>query len=267
MPRREIQLLKLKSEHQADAEQRNDLHEAVTLTQILWRTENNSYWFISPVLRKSVLQLQAQPKAEKAQQQTSISETEQQSNERKDSMNQTHSSTNKGQSSLNANRRKDPKPSLYQGVDIALLEADNFLHNVRQEEVVIRVISIHEVNHLIENWLNLSLLSQDEAELNQMVKEKLPQQYWEFVEIFSKKVSDQLLLHKDKINHDIILKNENNLTLSSLYSMSLKQLKLVKAYLKDHLKKSFIVLSDASYASSVLFAKKSEERWHFCVNY
>ena len=103
------------------------------------------------MLRKSVLQLQAQPKAEKAQQQTSISETEQQSNERKDSMNQTHSSTNKGQSSLNANRRKDPKPSLYQGVDIALLEADNFLHNVRQEEVVIRVISIHEVNHLIEN--------------------------------------------------------------------------------------------------------------------
>ena len=42
--------------------------------------------------------------------------------------------------------------------------------------------------------------------------------------------------------------------------MSLKQLKLVKTYLKDHLKKSFIVLSDASYASSVLFAKKPEER-------
>ena len=33
--RREIQLLKLKSEHQADTKQRNDLHEAVILTQIL----------------------------------------------------------------------------------------------------------------------------------------------------------------------------------------------------------------------------------------
>ena len=33
--RREVQLLKLKPEHQADAEQRNDLHEAVTPTQIL----------------------------------------------------------------------------------------------------------------------------------------------------------------------------------------------------------------------------------------
>ena len=100
-----------------------------------------------------------------------------------------------------------------------------------------------------------------------MMKEKLPQQYWEFAEIFSKKASDQLPLHKDKVNHDIILKNENNLTLSSLYSMSLKQLKLIKAYLKNHLKKDFIVLSDALYASSVLFAKKPEEKWHFCVDY
>ena len=100
-----------------------------------------------------------------------------------------------------------------------------------------------------------------------MMKEKLPQQYWEFAEIFSKKASDQLSLHKDKINHDIILKNENNLTLSSLYSMSLKQLELIKAYLENHLKKGFMVLSDASYASPVLFAKKPEGGWHFCVDY
>ena len=57
------------------------------------------------------------------------------------------------------------------------------------------------------------------------------------------------------------------MTLSSLYSMSLKQLELVKAYLENHLKKGFIVLSDASYASPVLFAKKPEEGWHFCVDY
>ena len=60
------------------------------------------------------------------------------------------------------------------------------------------------------------------------------------------------------MNHNIILKEENNLTSSPLYSMLLKQLKLVKAYLEDHLKKGFIVLSDAPYTSSVLFVKKSE---------
>ena len=69
------------------------------------------------------------------------------------------------------------------------------------------------------------------------------------------------------MNHNIVLKEENNLTSSPLYSMSLKQLKLVKAYLKDHLKKGFIVPSDALYASPVLFVKKSEGGWHFCVDY
>ncbi len=104
-------------------------------------------------------------------------------------------------------------------------------------------------------------------ELNQRVKKKLPHQYWEFVEVFSKVASDQLLLHKEKVNYNIILKDENNLTSSPLYSMSLKQLELVKAYLEDHLKKGFIVSSDAPYVSPVLFVKKSRGGWHFCVDY
>ena len=94
-------------------------------------------------------------------------------------------------------------------------------------------------------------------ELNQRVKEKLPHQYWKFAEVFSKVTSDQLPLHKDKMNHNIILKDENNLASSPLYSMSLKQLKLVKIYLEDHLRKGFIVSSNTSYVSPVLFVKKS----------
>ena len=69
------------------------------------------------------------------------------------------------------------------------------------------------------------------------------------------------------MDYNIVLKEENNLTSSSLYSMLLKQLKLVKVYLEDHLKKDFIVLSDAFYTSSVLFVKKPEEGWCFCVDY
>ena len=42
-----------------------------------------------------------------------------------------------------------------------------------------------------------------------MIKKKLPQQYWEFAEVFSKKASDQLSLHKNKVNHNIILEEVN----------------------------------------------------------
>ena len=58
---------------------------------------------------------------------------------------------NESQGSLNVKRSKDSKSLLYQGANIALLEAGNFLRNARREEVVISVTSIHEVNHLIED--------------------------------------------------------------------------------------------------------------------
>ena len=49
--------------------------------------------------------------------------------------------------------------------------------------------------------------------------------------------------------------------------MSLEQLKLVKSYLDDHLRRGFITHSSAPYASPVLFAKKPGGGWRFCVDY
>ena len=66
-------------------------------------------------------------------------------------MNHKHSLMNKDQDLLNVKKRKNSKPSLYQEVNITLLKADNFLHNIRKEEVIIDVTSIHKINHLIKN--------------------------------------------------------------------------------------------------------------------
>ena len=66
-------------------------------------------------------------------------------------LNEREGSMNKGQGSLNAKKSKDSKPPLYQGVNIALLKAGNFLCNARKDRVVIGAISIHEVNCLIED--------------------------------------------------------------------------------------------------------------------
>ena len=104
--RQEIQLLKLILEHQADAEWQNSLHETVTLTQILRRTEDNSHQLISQILRKSALQLQAQSKTWRAQQQINTDEMKRQ-------LNKKNSSMNKSQDSLNVKKIKDFKPSFY----------------------------------------------------------------------------------------------------------------------------------------------------------
>ena len=49
--------------------------------------------------------------------------------------------------------------------------------------------------------------------------------------------------------------------------MLLNELKCLKKYLDKHLFKEFIHVSFSSAIASVLFAKKSRDDLHFCVNY
>ena len=53
--------------------------------------------------------------------------------------------------------------------------------------------------------------------------------------MFSKANSDILSSYRSDVNHEIVLEKDNNLSLSSLYSMSLKQLEIMKIYLEDYL--------------------------------
>ena len=163
--------------------------------------------------------------------------------------------------------RKPQRAPTYTGVDIALLEAPGFLRGAKQKGVVLETTLIGEIDHLIKEQQRKDLVPEDPEEVRQMIKNRLPSQYWDFADVFSKVASDKLPLYKKKMDHDIVLKADNNLLPSPLYSISLEQLELVKEYLKDHLYKGFIVPSDAPYASPVLFAKKPGGGWRFCVDY
>ncbi len=61
--------------------------------------------------------------------------------------------------------------------------------------------------------------------------------------------------------------HKSNHEYAFLYNLSEDELLLIKKYLKKHLNKDFIESSTASYASSILFAKKSDDELRFCVNY
>ncbi len=49
--------------------------------------------------------------------------------------------------------------------------------------------------------------------------------------------------------------------------MSSHKLQKIKKYLEENLKKKFITLSKASFASSILFVEKKDDSLRFCVNY
>jgi hypothetical protein len=90
-------------------------------------------------------------------------------------------------------------------------------------------------------------------------------EYHDFLNVFSKIKVDELSSHR-KYDHTIKLKNSAS-NQAFLYDMSEEELILVKKYLKKNLEKEFIKVSSASFTSSVLFAKKSEEELRFCVDY
>ena len=94
----------------------------------------------------------------------------------------------------------------------------------------------------------------------------VPQEYHNFLNVFSKKDLDTLFPHQ-KYDHKIYLGKEQKPGYALLYKMSPKELDAIKRYLDSYLAKGFIQVSSASYSLPVLFVKKPEGGIQFCVDY
>ncbi len=101
--------------------------------------------------------------------------------------------------------------------------------------------------------------------LNEL-KKKLSIVYHDFLNVFDREKITQLLLHW-LYDHKIKLEEENQLSRSQLYLILSYKLQKIKKYLKENLKKKFITLSKAFFASSILFIKKKDDSLCFCMNY
>lgn len=98
-------------------------------------------------------------------------------------------------------------------------------------------------------------------------KSIVPSEYHDILDVFSKEKADELPPHR-KYDHKIeLLDGEQGPSHAPLYSMSEGELQLVKAFLKEHLDKGFIVPSSAPFASPVLYARKPNGGLRFCVDY
>jgi hypothetical protein len=129
----------------------------------------------------------------------------------------------------------------------------------RQKDVKIFVVFMKN--------LEIQLKKQDNNKVTDS-KSIVSSKYHDFLNVFFKKKADILSSHR-KHDHRIKLEkdHESDHEYASLYNLSEEELLLVKKYLKEHLDKDFIESSIAFYASSILFAKKSDDELRFCVNY
>jgi hypothetical protein len=118
------------------------------------------------------------------------------------------------------------------------------------------------LNRAIENALRLK----DEATREQILA-KLPFNYADFMNVFSKSQNDELPLHRPSDHKIELLPDATPLRAYPLYSMSTEQLVALKEYLTENLRKEWIIPGGAEYGSPVLFAKKPNGGLRLCVNY
>ena len=114
-------------------------------------------------------------------------------------------------------------------IDIALIGTAAYCAAYRLKRAQVFAVSIRDIQYQAEK----------EAKDETNPKNVVPQKYYNFLDVFSKKDSDTLPPHR-KYNHKIQLEEEQKSGYASRYKMSLKELDAVKQYLDSHLVKRFI---------------------------
>jgi len=98
------------------------------------------------------------------------------------------------------------------------------------------------------------------------VLEQLPEEIRDFADVFSPKKADRLPPHRP-YDHEIRLLPGKDLPFGPLYSMSRDELKALREWLDENLKKGFIRPSSSPVASPVLFVKKPGGGLRLCIDF
>ncbi len=99
------------------------------------------------------------------------------------------------------------------------------------------------------------------------VAKKMFSKFKKFEDVFFLK-KDKILTHRKKdVDHVIELKNDKQFFYESLYNLFNSELKTLRLYLDDALKRDIIKHSINSTEASILFVSKKNEKLRLCVDY
>jgi hypothetical protein len=96
---------------------------------------------------------------------------------------------------------------------------------------------------------------------------KIPECYKDLVKVFSKSESQTLPPHRGHLDHHIPLEDGAKPVFGPIYNLSELELKVLKDYVDDKLKKGHIRPSTSPFGSPVLFVKKADGTLRLCVDY
>ncbi len=151
-----------------------------------------------------------------------------------------------------------------------MIETAAYKSLVKRLNVTTFAIIITKIDQLLKTARNkledVNLQEFSHEEILKEVKAKLSSKYHDYLDVFDRAITDQLLSHR-LYDHKIELTDERISSRSHLYHMSDYKLQKMKNYLIKHLNKSFISFSSISYASLILFIEKKDNSLRFCIDY
>ncbi len=158
----------------------------------------------------------------------------------------------------------------FNSMNITMIEAAAYKSLVKWLNVTTFAIIITKIDRLLKTARNkledVDLQELSHEEILKEVKAKLSLKYHDYLNVFDRAMTDQLLSHRF-CDHKIELTDKRIFSWSCLYHMSDYKLQKMKNYLIKHLNKSFISFSSISYALLILFIEKKDDSLHFCVDY
>ena|ERR1700722_360986 len=154
-------------------------------------------------------------------------------------------------------------------VDIYCIGVVGFYQTLTKSNATPFITSLYKIDRLIKEKEMEAIqedLAQQELSNEELIVQKLPHQYHDFKDVFSKSALDTLPLHW-KYDLKINLEKDSSLSYSLLYQLSVEELQACKQYFIDNLNKGFIAPSQSPFAAPILFARKASGALQFCVDY
>ena len=152
---------------------------------------------------------------------------------------------------------------------IAIMRAAAFQTAAHQKETQLFSITLSELDKQLselKDGIQPNEISRMTENEQKNLRTKVPKKFHDFLNVFDRKAAEVLSLNWT-YDHKIEIDSDKPLPKSWLYSMSQFKLQKMKKYLKKNLQKGFIIFSNASYASLILFTQKFNSDLQFCVNY
>jgi hypothetical protein len=139
-------------------------------------------------------------------------------------------------------------------LDLCMIGAAPFAALIRRKNVEVFAITIRDIEKALspKEYVDPAV--------------KLPTMYHDLLNAFSKADADKLPPRRP-YDHKINLEAGKTPPYGPLYGMSQDELRVLKKYLDDSLKKGFISPSTSQAASPILFVKKPGGGLRFCVDY